>query len=149
MKVILLKDVSKLGKRGDIVKVADGYGQNYLIKNRLAVLYTERSKELLEHENEVAIAKEQQKKIDAEALKEKMKDVVLEFQLSSGTEGRVYGAISTKQIADALSKEYGITVDKRKFVDFIPIQALGYTKVQIELYKGVIAAFNVHTVEKG
>ena len=148
MKVILLADVRKVGKKGEMVNVADGYGQNYLIKNKLAVMATEHSKEILKKQEADKQAENEKKKQEAIALKEKMKDITLEFKLSGGTKGRVYGAVSTKQIVEELKNKHGIEVDKRKFVDFNPIQALGYTKVKVELYKGVITEFNVHTSEK-
>lgn len=148
MKVILLQDVRKVGKKGEMVQVADGYGQNFLIKNKLAVMATGHSKEILKYQEEKKEAEKEQKKEDALAVKERLKDITLEFKLSGGTKGRVYGAVSTKQIVEELKNKYDIVVDKRKFIDFNPIQALGYTKVNVELFKGVIAQFNVHTSEK-
>ena len=148
MEVILLQDVRKVGKKGQIVKVADGYGQNFLIKNQLAVLATAQGRAALKRDEEQQAEIEKQKKAEAEALAEKMKDLVLEFKLSGGTNGRVFGGISIKQITEALREQHGIRVDKRKFIDFYPIHALGYTEVKVELYKGVVAQFRVHTIEK-
>lgn len=148
MKVILLQDVKKVGKKGEMVNVADGYGQNFLIKNKLAVMATQQSKDILKKEATAKAEQEKQKEANAKALKEKMKDIVLEFKLSGGTNGRVYGAVSNKAIVDEMKKAHGIEIDKRKFVDFNTIQALGYTNVKVELYKGVIAEFKVHTSEK-
>ena len=148
MKVILLQDVKKVGKKGELVTVADGYGQNFLIKNKLAVMATDHSKDILKKQEAQKLAQEKQKEQEALALKEKMQEMTLEFKLSPGTNGRVYGAVSTKQIVEALKREYNIEIDKRKFVNFNPIQALGYTNVKVELYKGVIATFKVHTSEK-
>ena len=148
MRVILLQDVKKAGKKGEMVTVADGYGQNYLIKNKLAVMATEHSKNELKKEKEKEAELEKQKEEKAKALKETMKEIVLEFKLSGGTNGRVYGAVSNKAIVDEMKKKHQIEIDKRKFIDFNPIQALGYTVVKVELYKGVIAEFKVHTSEK-
>lgn len=148
MKVILLQDVKKVGKKGELVNVADGYGQNFLIKNKLAVMATDHSKDILKAEQAKKAEQEKEKEANAKALKEKMKDLVLEFKLSPGTNGRVYGGVSNKAIVDEMKKVHGIEIDKRKFVDFNTIQALGYTHVKVELYKGVIAEFRVHTSEK-
>lgn len=148
MQVILLQDVRKVGKKGDMVKVADGYGQNYLIKNKLAVMATQYSKEVLKQQEKDKAAALQKQAEEAQQLAKKLETVTVEFKLSGGTNGRVYGAVSTKQIVEELKKQHGIEVDKRKFVDFYPIQALGYTKVKVELFKGVFATFNVHTSEK-
>lgn len=148
MKVILLQDVKKVGKKGEMVNVADGYGQNFLIKNKLAVMATDHSRDILKKQEAQKAQEEKQKETEALKLKEQMADLTLEFKLSPGTNGRVYGAVSTKQIVEELKRKYDIEVDKRKFIHFNPIQALGYTNVQVELYKGVIAKFKVHTSEK-
>ena len=148
MKVILMQDVKKVGKKGEIVDVADGYGQNFLIKKNLAILATATGKE------KVAQKKEQERLLDlenkkkAEELKEVIEKLTLEFKLSSGKDGKTFGSVSTKNIVEELNKTHGIKVDKRKFIDARPIQALGYTQMKIELYKGVIATIKVHLSEK-
>lgn len=148
MKVILLQDVKNVGKKGDIVKVADGYGQNFLIKRNLAVLSTSYGEKIVAKEKEEERLADIQRKKDAEALKEKLEQLTLEFKISSGKGGRTFGSVSTKNIVEELNKNYDIKVDKRKFIDARPIQSLGYTKLKIELYKGVIATINVHVSEK-
>ena len=84
----------------------------------------------------------------AEELKKVIEELTLEFKISSGKNGRTFGSVSTKNIVEELNKTHNIKVDKRKFIDARPIQALGYTKLKIELYKGVIATVNVHVGEK-
>ena len=148
MKVILLQDVKKVGKKNDIVNVADGYGQNFLIKNNLAVLATEHGKKMVAQTKEKERLEELENKKKAEELKEKIESLTLEFKLSSGKDGKTFGSISTKNVVEELSKEYDIKVDKRKFINARPIQALGYTNLKIELYKGVIATIKVHLSEK-
>jgi large subunit ribosomal protein L9 len=148
MKVILLQDVKKVGKKGEVVTVADGYGQNFLIKRNLAVLSTSYGEKIVAKEKEEERLADIQRKKDAEALKEKLEQLTLEFKISSGKGGRTFGSVSTKNIVEELNKNYDIKVDKRKFIDARPIQSLGYTKLKIELYKGVIATINVHVSEK-
>lgn len=148
MKVILLADVKKVGKKGDVVKVADGYGQNFLIKNKLAVRETDTSKKVLSHQLEEQEALEAAKKAEAEALKVTLEALTLEFKLKSGKDGRTFGSISTKNIVEELREKHQIKIDKRKFIDAHTVGALGYTKMKIELYKGVIATINVHLSEK-
>ncbi len=148
MKVILLQDVNKVGKKGEIVNVADGYGQNFLIKRNLAVLATAYGKEQVAKAKEEERLADLERKKEAEALKKTLEELTLEFKISSGKEGRTFGSVSTKNIVEELNKKYNIKVDKRKFIDARPIQALGYTKLKIELYKGVIATINVHVSEK-
>lgn len=148
MKVILLQDVRKLGKKGDVVKVADGYGQNYLIKNKLAVMETATSKKIVEQQKEEQRLQDLEDKKNAEKLKEVIEGLTLEFTLKSGKDGKTFGSVSTKQIVEQLREKYDIKVDKRKFIDARPIGALGYTKIKVELYKGVIATITVHLKEK-
>ena len=148
MKVILTQDVKKVGKKGEIVEVSDGYGQNFLIKNKLAVFATNTGQEKVAQRKEEERLADLQNKKDAEALKETLEKMVLEFKLSSGKDGRTFGSISTKNVVEELSKKHNIKVDKRKFIDARPIQALGYTNLKIELYKGVVATIRVHLTEK-
>lgn len=148
MKVILLEDVRKVGKKGDIVKVADGYGQNYLIKNHLAVMATEAERKVLAQEKAEEAAQEALKKEEAEALAKRLEDITVEFKVATGKEGRTFEHISTKQIVKALREQYDIKVDKRKFINAYPIGNLGTTKLKIELFKGVIGTINVHLSEK-
>ena len=147
MKVILTQDVKKVGKKGEIVEVSDGYGQNFLIKNKLAVFATNTGQEKVAKRKEEERLADLQNKKDAEALKETLEKMVLEIKLSSGKDGRTFGSISTKNVVEELSKQ-NIKVDKRKFIDARPIQALGYTNLKIELYKGVVATIRVHLSEK-
>lgn len=148
MKVILLQDVKKLGKKGDIVKVADGYGQNFLIKNKLAVLETNTSRKIVENEKEQAHLQDLENQEKAKELAKKIEEITLEFTLKSGKDGKTFGSISTKQVVEKLRDEYGIKIDKRKFIDARPVGALGYTKLKVDLYKGIIATINVHLKEQ-
>lgn len=148
MKVILTQDVKKVGKKGEIVNVADGYGQNFLIKNKLAVLATAHGKEIVAQNKEQERLQDLENKKQAEELKARLESLTLEFYLSSGKNGKTFGSVSTKNIVEELLKTYDIKVDKRKFINARPIQALGYTKLDIELYKDVIATIKVHLQEK-
>ena len=148
MKVILLQDVKKVGKKGEVVKVADGYGQNFLIKNKLAVKETAGAKKILEQQKEEARLQDIENKKNAEELKEKIEGITLEFVLKSGKDGKTFGSVSTKHIVEQLREKYDIRVDKRKFINAHPIGALGYTKLKVDLYKGIIATINVHLKER-
>jgi len=148
MKVILLSDVKKVGKKGEIVEVSDGYGRNFLIRNKFAVLATEKSVEILHDQK--AQNKAQEKEIEKEALivKKKLESITLVFDMKTGKEGKVFGSVSTKQIAEELEKKYQIKVDKRKFVNSAPLTALGLNSVEVELYKSVIGVIRVHLLAK-
>ena len=142
MKVILLEDVKKVGKKGEIVNVSDGYGQNFLIKNGKALMATETGKKI------VAKQEDLKRKEEAQELAKKLETIVLEFKVKTGKDGKSFDHVSTKHIAKKLLEEHGIKIDKRKFINAYPVGALGTTKFKIELYKGVIATINVHLSEK-
>lgn len=148
MKVILLEDVKKVGKKGDIVNVADGYGQNFLIKNNLAVIANAKGRAILDQQKKEVELQEEVKKDEAMEISRKLEKITLEFALSSGKDGRVFGSISTKQIVAELLKGYDIKVDKRKIKLDQPINTLGMNKVKVELYRNVIGEINVHISEK-
>ncbi len=146
MKVILLNDVPKLGKKGDVKNVADGYGRNFLLARGLAVVYTDNSRKVLDAQNEEMAEKDAENRVIAQELKKKLEALILEFKVKA-KEGRVSGSVSSKQIEEAL-KEKGITVDKRKIRSNGPINTLGTTNVEIELYKDIIGIIKVKLVEE-
>ena len=145
MKVILLSDVKKVGKKGDIVEVSDGYGRNFLIQKKLAVLATKKSMEILDEQNLQHDLEEKQKESQAEDLKKELAKITLEFQVKTGAGGRVFGSVSTKQIVEKLMKEHQIKLEKRKFIDTDAITCLGYSDVKVDLYRNkVIGVVRVH-----
>ena len=148
MRVILLEDVKKVGKKGAIVDVSDGYGANFLIPRKLAVLATKTCLEIKKTQDDNKAKEEEIKKQNAIALKEKIKDYVVEIKAGTGKEGKLFGAVSSKEIVEEYKKQFNVELDKRKFIDFNPIGALGYTKIQVELYKDVIGTITVHVIEK-
>ena len=139
MKVILLQDVKKVGKKGEVVKVADGYGQNFLIKNKLAVLETNTSRKIVESQKEAEHQQDLENQAKAKELAKEIESITLEFTLKSGKDGKTFGSVSTKQVVEQLREKYGIAH---------PIGALGYTKLKVDLYKGIIATINVHLKER-
>ena len=142
MKVILLADVKKLGKKDQIIEVSDGYAVNFLFPRRLAVQVTKKSVEVLDNQQEERKELAAKMKADAEELAKKLDTITLTFKVKTGREGKLFGAISLKQVAEELSK-LGIEIDKRKFVDKGPLDELGFHHIGVELYKGVIAKVHV------
>lgn len=149
MKVILLSDVNKVGKKNQIVEVSDGYARNFLIKNKLAVEATKKSLEILDQQKVEQKLLEQEMKCQAEEVAKKLENIILKFQVKVGVGGKVFGAVSTKQIVDELQKRHGIKVDKRKFIDTDSVGSLGVTKLRIELFKEVIGEVSVQLIEQG
>lgn len=145
MKVILLSDVKKVGKKGEIVDVSDGYARNFLIARKLAVQESSQSKSILAKEQAENKAHQAQLKAEAEALKEELSHKIFTFAVKIGEMGRVFGSVSTKQIADELAKQ-GYKIDKRKILDTHPITVLGVTNVKVELYKDVIGEIKCQLV---
>ena len=148
MKVILLKDVKGIGKKGEIVNVKDGYGANYLVPNRLAVMYSAKSQEILDDQKKAEAENIERMKAEARAAADKLKDIVLEFSAKGSGDGRMFGTISTKQIEQELKEKHNIEIDKRKFVSKEPVDHFGYSKLTIELYKGITGTITVHVSEK-
>ena len=148
MKVILLKDVKNVGKKDQIVEVSDGYANNYLIKNRLAVMYSNKSLEILKKQQANAAELERQKEQKAREVAQKLKDITLEFTLSVGKDSQVFGSISYKQVEEELKAKHNIVVDKRKILSNEKLDSLGFHILKIELYKGVIGEIKVHIGER-
>lgn len=147
MKVIFLKDVKGKGKKGEVKNVADGYAHNFLLKQGLAVeanasavstLNAQKKKEEKEAIEELNRAKE---------LKEKLEKVTVELHAKSGEGGRLFGSITSKQIAEELNKKHQIKIDKRKIELNDAIRSLGVTKVPVKLHHEVSATLNVHVKE--
>ena len=142
MRVILLKDVKKQGKKDDIIEVKDGYG-TYLINNKLAVLETKGSSKVLNKQKKEAALEESLLLKECEDLKKKLEKLTLNFKVNTGKNGQVFGQISTKQISDELKKN-GFDIDKRKIKLDVPINTLGTTNVKVILHKKVEATLKIH-----
>ncbi len=145
MKVILLKDVAKVGKKGEIKEVSDGYARNFLIARGLAVQESNASKKILDEQNKKAAEQDAENRVKAQELKEQLSKIVLEFKVKASN-GKVSGSVSGKQIEEAL-KKMNITIDKRKIKDSEPLNELGTYDVKIELYKDIIGIIKVKLIE--
>ena len=146
MKVILLADVKKVGKKDQTIEVSDGYAVNFLFPRHLAVQVTKKSVEVLENQQEARRENDAKMKAEAEQLAKKLDDITLVFKVKTGREGKLFGAISLKQVAEELQKQFNIEIDKRKFVDKGPLDELGFHHLGVELYKGVIGKVHVQVL---
>lgn len=145
MKVILLTDVKKQGKKGDIINVADGYA-NFLIKNKEAVPATQTGVDRLNKENADKKAALDKLIEECKKLKVKLEKEDIKFKVKTGTQDRVFGSISAKQIATELDK-LGYNIDKKQIKATTTLSTLGYHTVDIELHKSVVAKVRIELVK--
>jgi large subunit ribosomal protein L9 len=145
MKVILREDVEKLGKAGEVVKVADGYGRNFLIPKRLAVPADVRNLRTMEHDRRVIEARAKKARKSAESLAERIAAVSLVLPAKAGEEGKLFGAITSRDIALALEKA-GVAVDRKLVLLAEPIKQLGDYKVKVKLGADIVPEIPVSVV---
>jgi large subunit ribosomal protein L9 len=145
MKVILREDVESLGKAGDVIKVADGYGRNYLIPKRLAVQADVRNLRALEHERRVIDVRAKKVRKGAEELGEKLASLSLTIPAKAGEEGKLFGAVTSRDIAEALERA-GVPVDRKSVLLSEPIKQIGDYKVKVKAGTDVIPEVPVSVV---
>ena len=147
MEIILLEDVKALGKKGQIVKVNDSYARNFILPKKMGL--EANAKNLndlkLKNANEEKMAK--QKLEDAKAFAKVLEESTVEVKMKSGKDGKTFGSISTKEIAEEAKKQLNFDIDKKKIVLDEPIKTLGVHIVQVKLHKEVTAKFHVHVKE--
>ncbi len=148
MEVILREHVDNLGKRGEIVKVADGYARNYLLPRKLALLATEGNKKQIEREREKFEAKEAEEKKVADAAAARMGGVEIEIARKVGENDVLFGSVTAADIASALGAK-GFEVDRRKLQLHEPIKKLGDFEVPLKLHREVVASVKVKVVAEG
>ncbi len=146
MEVILKEDVPKLGNRGDMVKVAEGYGRNFLLPRKLAVEATAANKAVIEQMKAAAVRRHQRDKSDAEALAAQLAPVMITLHRRSGEHDQLFGSVTSGDIAAELEHK-GFSIDRRKIHLEEPIKTLGEFTVPIKLYRDVTAKIKL-TVEK-
>ncbi len=146
MEVILKEDVPKLGNRGDVVKVAEGYGRNYLLPHKLAIEASAGNKAVIKQMKDAAVRRSAREKGDAEILAQQFEGLAIHFRRKAGEKDTLFGSVTSSEIADELAKK-GITLDRRKIELQEPIKTLGEHSVEARLHRDVHVKFNV-VVEK-
>ena len=148
MKVVLLQDVKDLGKKEQLVNVSDGYARNYLFPRKLAAEATSgKLKELEEKKNAEMIKKDKEKQA-AKELADKLGKMEVNFKVKAGENGKLFGSITSKDVADALKSQHKTEIDKKKIVLHDAIKALGTYKVEIKVYPEISALINVKVEEQ-
>jgi len=147
MDLILREDIDKLGSRGDLVKVADGYARNYLLPKRLAVLATDSNKKIVEQERQGHLRREVKLVGEAQDLATLMSGVTVTIAQKAGEMDQLFGSVTSKDIAEALEKQ-DYHIDRRKIQLAEPIRQLGEYKVPVRLHRDVTAEVLVHVVKE-
>jgi len=145
MEVILREDIEKLGGRGQIVKVADGYARNYLLPKRLAVPASSANKKIIEQERQAHLRREAKEKAGAEELAGMLAGVTVTFYQKAGEQEQLFGSVTSKDIAEALEKQ-NYHIDRRKIHLPEPIKQLGVFKAPVRLHREVTAEITVQVV---
>ena len=148
MEVILREHVDNLGRRGEIVKVADGYARNYLLPRKLALLATDGNKKVVERERVKFEAKETEDRKVAEAIAERVNNVQVEISRKVGETEALYGSVTTADIAEALHAK-GLDIDRRKIVLQEPIKKLGEFDIAVKLHRDVATHVKVRVIAEG
>jgi large subunit ribosomal protein L9 len=147
MEVILREDIEKLGSRGQVVKVADGYARNFLLPKRMAVAATEANKKIVEQERHAHLRREAKLKSEAEDLSKLLDGVSVTILQKAGENDQLFGSVTVKDIADALAAK-DFTIDRRKIQMEEPIKQLGEFKVPVRLHKDVTVDVTVSVVKE-
>ena len=145
MEVILREHVEHLGRRGDVVKVAEGYARNFLLPRKLALAVTDNNKRQIEREKKLAEARDLEEKSQAEAIAQRLAQLDIEIPRRVGEHDTLYGSVTSQDIAQAL-KEKGFDVDRRKITLAEPLKALGESTVPVKIHRDVTAQLKVKVV---
>ena len=147
MKVILTQDVKSQGKKGQLVDVSDGYARNFLLPKKLAVIATAENLNTMKQQEKARKAQEAAEKAEAEATAKKLKDMTVKIATKAGEGGRLFGAVTAKEVSEALSVQYGVNIAKTKLVLDEPIKACGGYQIKAKLGYEVVGTVSVMVTE--
>jgi large subunit ribosomal protein L9 len=148
MEVILKEDVPQLGHRGEVVKVAEGYGRNYLLPRKLAIEATKANKAVIEQMKQAAVRRSAVEKADSEALAKQLEAVSLTFQRKAGEKDHLFGSVTSSDIAEGLEHK-GFNIDRRKIQLHEPLKSIGEFEVPIKLHRDVTSHVKVVVEKEG
>ena len=147
MKVILQQDVRGQGKKGQLVEVSDGYARNFLLPKKLAVIATVENLNTMKQQEKARKAQEAAEKAEAEATAKKLEGLMVKIPAKAGEGGRLFGAVTAKEVSEALSAQHGVNIAKTKLVLEEPIKACGGYQIKAKLGYEVVGTVNVMVVE--
>ncbi len=148
MKVILTQDVKGQGKKDQIIEVSDGYARNFLLPKKLAIPADAKAINEVKNKEASRAHKIEVEKAEATALAGKLDTVLVKLVCKSGADGRLYGSVTAKEIAEALEKQYHLTVDKRKITIPEPIKTFGKFELEVKLYTDVVGKIHLLVADK-
>lgn len=148
MKVILKQDIKGVGKKDEIVNASDGYARNFLLPKNMAVEANNENISKLKAKQDSKAFKKSQEKEEALKIADKLSKILLKIPVKSGENGKIFGGVSAKEIAELLETNYKITVDKKKIDLKDPIKTLGERKVSIKLFEGVIGTLRIDVISQ-
>ena len=146
MKVILTQDIKSIGKKGQIINASDGYARNYLLPKKLAVVADNANLNELKTKQDANKYKKDMSRASAEELAQKMKDFELIFKIKAGENGKTFGSVTAKDIAEALNKKYFVEVDKKKIGLSDAIKTLGTYHIDVKLFEGITGKLKVNVI---
>ena len=147
MKVVLLADVKSQGKKGQVINVSDGYAKNFLFPKKLAVAADNQILTEIKGKEDARLHNIEMEKKAAQDTAEKLKNLTVSIKSQGGADGRTYGAVTVKDIAEALEKQHGIKVDRRKITLEFPIRAFGVYILEVKLYTDVVGKITVSVTQ--
>jgi large subunit ribosomal protein L9 len=147
MKVILLQDIRGKGKKGQMIEASDGYARNYLLPRKMAIEATADNVNTMKMNDKAKAEQAAREKAQAQEFADRLKEITVEIAAKSGNGGRLFGSITSQEVSDALSKQYGISIDKKKIVQDEPIKSFGTFSLKAKLGYEIVATITVHVSE--
>lgn len=148
MKVILKADIKGVGKKDEVINASDGYARNFLFPKNLAVEANVENMSKLKAKQDSNAFKKSQEKEEAQKIADKLSKILMKVQVKAGENGKIFGGVSSKEIAENLEKQYNIKVDKKKIDLKETIKTLGMFTIEIKLYEGVVGKLKIDVISK-
>jgi len=146
MKVILTQDIKGVGKKDEIINANDGYARNFLLPRKMAVEANSQNMSLLQGRKDSANFKKEQEKENALIIQEKLSKIMLKVKVKAGGNGKIFGSITSKEIATELKNQYNLEIDKKKILLKDSIKELGVFNIEIKLYEGIIGKLKIDII---
>lgn len=148
MKVILKDNIKGVGKKNEVINASDGYARNFLFPKNLAVEATPENMQKLNSQNQAKQYRKDQEKEQAQEIAKKLETLTVEIKVQAGENGKIFGSVSSKEVAESLEKQYKISIDKKKIEIKEPIKVLGTRTIEARLFEGVIGKIKINVVSQ-